>query len=615
MAGAKKLGIPELLQVAHQTNVWVLDAAGKRDEAQESIDFLLKQKPDDPQYYAQLAQVKAEQGDRAAACDAWRKAIQLYEDHKELSAAADAHLVLADLLRFGSTANPLEQRVHLEAADVLYRQLGSSEGQGKAEAFLGTYYAAQKNFAKAHQYFASALKIAREASRMSLEASVLFQVGYAYESSDDLTHAIESYRESADIYEKLNDSANEAFQLKNVANVSNTSHKPEEALETILRAKAVADKSDSWAARYWVRRALGEMYGHGGQFQSGLAALQEAKQISDIANQPLASAWAGLALAQFLTTVGSWQEALEQVHSAIPALQQFKDTDNEYFAYMELSGIYGERGSELKDLNKALEFYQIAYQLVVKAHPERAAGLNLEVADIYWQMGRFKDAISKANEALAYFKQLKNEQDEAGALMSRAEAQRSDGDLQGAEKSLLIAQPLVLRTNSFYNTGRFYYGRAGLYRAQGRLKESIEQYEQVINLLEQFKSSSNVENRRKVSEQYDYIYDELVETYYELGQTDKQGARSAADKALEYAELNKSRAFAKSWGHAFIDGLKHQVPAALQDRETTIADERDALQSELQQAMTGAGHRSVRQIKEGPGTLASASKGSRELAG
>lgn len=606
MAGAKELGIPELLQVAHQTNLWVLDAAGKHDEAQESIDFLLKQKPDDPMEYVQLAQLKAEQGDRVTAADAWKNAIRLYGDRKNLSGAADAHLALADLLSSGSSAHPEEQRVHLEAADDLYRQLGSSEGQVRAEAMLGTYYAGQKNATKAHQYFETALQIAHDARQNNLEAAVLYQVGHAYESSDDLTRAIESYRESGNIYEKLNDPANEAFQLKNVANVLNTLHKPEEALEMILRAKAVAETSNSWSARYWVRRALAEMYGQGGQFQSCLDALQEAKQISDTANQPLASAWAGLALAQFLTAVGSWQEALEQVQSAIPVFQQFKDTDSEYLAYMELSGIYGERESEIKDLNKALELYQVAYQLVAKTHPERTAGLDLEVAEIYWQMGRFKDAISKANEALAYFKQLKYEQDEAGALMSRAEAQRSDGDLRGAAKSLQIAQPLVVRTNNFYNTGRFYYCQAGLYRAQGRLKESIDQYEQVINLLEQFKSSSNVENRRKVSEQYDFIYDEMVETYYELSQTDKQGTRSSASKALEYAELNKARAFANSWGHAFADVLKRHVPAALQDRESTIASERDALQSELQQAMTGTGHRSVSQIKEALAKLGTA---------
>jgi tetratricopeptide (TPR) repeat protein len=418
MAGAKKLGIPQLLEAAHQTNVWVLDAAGKHDEAQESIQFLLKETPDDPLEYVQLAQIKAQQEDKIAAADAWRKAIKLYEAQKNLSGAADAHLAFANLLTSLAGADPDELRVNLEAADQLYRQLGSSVGRVNAEGSLGAYYAAHKNEAKSHEYFESALRVARDAKKKTLEAHVLSQIGQAYLNSDDLSQAIEYYRKSAELFEQENDPGDEAFQLKNVATALFASHQPEDALETILRAKAVADTSDSWAARYWARRALADLYGNRGQYQSGLITLQEAKQISDAANQPLSSAWAALALAVGLETVGSWQEGLEQVESAIPVLQQFKDTDDEYVAYAELSAIYGARESELKNLDKALEFYQMAHQLLVKTHPERAAELDLDLVEIYWQMGRFKDAISKANEALDYYKQLKDEADEGGALIS-----------------------------------------------------------------------------------------------------------------------------------------------------------------------------------------------------
>ncbi len=551
MAGAKKLGDMELLQHAHQTNVWVLDAAGRHDEAKESIDFLLDQKPDDPLEYVQLAQLKAKQDDRIGAADAWRRAIQLYGSTNPIG-AADAHLALATLLTSGAVAKSEEPRAHLEAADALYRQLHCAEGQIRAETLLATYYSGQKNTIKAHQYFESAITIARDNKKGNLEANVLFQVGLAYESSGDLTHAIKSYQESADIDKQLNDPANEAFRLKNVANILIFWHKQEEALETLLKAKAVADLSNSWAPRYSVRRVLAENYGREGQYQTGLVVLQEAKQISDDANQPLESAWASLALASDLEIVGSWQEALDQVYRAIPVFQKFKNAESEYVAYTELSAIYGERESELKDLDKALVFYQKAYALVMKSHPERAASLNLDVAEIYWGMGRFKDAISKTNEALDYFREIKDEPDQAAALISRAEAERSDGDLRAAEKSLQLARPLVMGSKNFYITGTFYYNQARLYRSQGRLKESIGQYEQVVGFLEQFKSSSNVDNRRKVSEKYDFIYDELIETYYALGRGDEQSRRSSADKALQYAELNKARAFANSWGRALL---------------------------------------------------------------
>jgi CHAT domain-containing protein len=598
MASAKKLGNVELLQQAHQTNVWVLEAAGKRAQAQESIQFLLKQKPDDPLEYVQLALLKTQQGDRLAAADAWRKAIQLYGVHNNLSGAANAHIALADLLTSGDGADPDERRTHLEAADALYRQLGSSEGRVKAEASLGIYFAAQKDVTKAHQYLESALKTAREVKRQDLEASVLSQIGQAYESSGDSDTAKEYYAQSATIYHQLKNPADESIQLMNLARGLYVVHQPEEALKKLLRAEALADTSDSWIARYWIRRSIADIYQTKGQYQSCLSALREAKQISDAAKQPLFSAWVSLAMAGYLQVIGDWQEASEQATLALPVLHQFNDTDDESVAYVELMAIYGARESELKDLNKALEFYQKAYQLIVTTHPERAASLNLDVAEIYWNQGKFKDAIAKANEALEYYKRLKDELNEANALISLSEGQRSGGDLQTAADSLRLAEPLVMRAKNFYTTGRLYYGQAALLRKQGRFKEAVDKYLQVVGMLEQFKSTSNTANRRLVSETYSFIYDELIDTYYSLGIADKQDAPLSAEKALEYTELNKSRVFANSWGLAFMDGLKRQVPAQLQEKERLLLAQQAALQSELQESLAGAAaHRPAAEIE------------------
>ena len=598
MAGANKLGIPQLLRVAHQTNVWVLDASGRHDEAQESIQFLLKETPDDPLAYVQLAQIKAQQNDKIAAADAWRKAIRLYEARQDLSGLADADLALANLLTFAPSADPEEIRVNFEAADKLYRQLSSRDGQVNAEASLGTYYAAHKNEGKSRQYFERALRIARDVKNKTLEARVLSQIGEAYLGSNDSARAIEYCKKSADLFQQGNDPGSEAFQLKKMADILNDSHRPEEALQTILQAKAAADRSNSWSARYWIRRTLATIYGNQGQYQDGVNVLREAKQISDDAHQLLNSAWAALDLAAGLETIGGWEEASEQINFAIPTLKRMNDSDDESVAYIELMAIYGARESELQDLPKALQFYQMAYDLIAKTHPERAAALNLDLTEIYWSQGRFKDAIVKASEASDYYKTIKNELGEAGALISLAEAQRSDGDLRAAAESLHLAEPLADHMKNFYTLGRFYYGRAGLYRAQGRLNDAIGEYERVIKMLEQFKSGSDQENRQHVSEHYDFIYDELIEAYYALAQSDKQHSESAADKAFEYAELNKARAFSNSWGHAFIDGLRHQVPADLRDKEASIANEREVLLSELQKTMIGVGTSSVKQNED-----------------
>ena len=162
--------------------------------------------------------------------------------------------------------------------------------------------------------------------------------------------------------------------------------------------------------------------------------------------------------------------------------------------------------------------------------------------------------------------------------------------------TLARASPLVKRTQNFYMTGRLYYGQANLLRKEGRFKEAIEQYELVIGLLEQVKSSSDLRHRRKASENYGFIYDELIDTYYSLGKEDEQYEVAAADNALRYSELNKSRLFTNSWGHTFIDVLKHQLPAQLQERERALSAQQETLRSELEQSMSGQGHKTVKEV-------------------
>jgi len=588
MTTAKQLGNPGLLLMAHQINAWVLEAAGKHDQAQESIQFLLDHSPQDGQGYVQLAQLKGQQGDKAGAIDAQRKAIQLFEARGDLSAEAAAHLALADLLRFGPGADSEEQRRSLEAAAKLYQRIANREGEVRAEGALGVYFSSRNNQLKTHQYFDEALTMAREIKRRDLEASVLSQIGQAYESSKDWTQAVDYYAKSSDTYHELKDPADEALQLGNVARGLDGSHRSEEALATLLKAQAIADMSDSWGARYWVRKSLAGIYDSQGQYQSGLRVLEEAKKISDSANQPLNSAWAALDIAVVLEITGNWQDAAEQINAAIPILKLYQDSDDQAIAYQELVAIYGGRESDIKDREKAMEFYNLAYECVAKSHPERAATLDMDLVELYWDSGRFKDAIAKANEALQYYTRLNNQFGEASVLISLAEAQRSDGDLQAAANSLRRAEPLVRRMNDFYTTGRLHYGKAGLLKKEGRFKEATEEYERVIELLEQFKSSVKTEARRPVSEAYSFIYDDLIDAYYSLGATDKHYASVAAAKALEYCELNKSRVFASSWGQALTDGLRSQVPAQLLEQERTLLTRQASLQSELQESTAGA---------------------------
>jgi CHAT domain-containing protein len=366
----------------------------------------------------------------------------------------------------------------------------------------------------------------------------------------------------------------------------------------IFMSPGVADTSGSWIARYWTRRALAAGYENRGEFENALAILREAGTISDSAHQQLNSAQASLALAEAFIDVGGWEDARDAINLSLPIFRQFNDKDSEISAYSDLMEIYGARESGLKDFDKALENYEAAYRMVRANDPGRAAALALGVEEIYWQQRRFKEAIAKVNEALDYYVRTKDDWDEGNALITLAEAQRSDGDLHAASTSLARAEPLVKRIHNFYMTGRLYYGQANFLKAQGQLKSAIEQYQRVIALLEQIKSDSALDIRRKASENYGFIYGELVDTYYLLSSEDAPNKLADAENALQYSELNKSRIFTNSWGRTFIDVLGMQLPADLRQREEALSTRHHALQSELAQSVSGQGQKTEKDIRE-----------------
>ena len=600
LAIAEKVGTPEALYFAHQTYSWVFDAAGRHDEAQRSAKYLLAHSPDNPSVLVGLAWFSLEKGDNAAALEAMNRAVELYHAAKDSKGEADTRVSIATLPGGIIGLTPEERVTHLEVATSLYRALGSSEGQITSQTYLGIQYASKGDDKRAHNLFQTALTLSRDIKKPSLEAFVFSQMASASATSHDLPHAAEYYRQAAKLYREQGDLTNEAMQRKGIADALLGTHDSEKALEEIMRARSAADESGNYSSRYWVRTTLGQIHESVGDYENAILDFREVKQIADDANQPLLSALASLAIARAVSTIGDWEGAYEEVSSALPIFEQFNNAYDEYFAYSMLMDIYGSRESDRNDYSKALESYQKAQEVALKTNLGRAAEaeLDLDAIEMFYNNGRYKDAIAKASEAVAYFKSNNDEADEANALLSLGEAERSDGDLKAATISIQLAAPLIEQSKDFYTIGRLHYGQAGLYRQNGKFSEAIEQYSDVINMIEEFKASSNAEEMRHVAESYGYIYDDLIDTYYSLAQEDKTSANQAAEKALEYTELNKARAFSMSWGSAFIAELRRGVPGALQEKESAINRDLVAFQSQLQGEAIAAGGRAVKHLNE-----------------
>jgi CHAT domain-containing protein len=602
---AKKINDPQLLAFAHQTNVWVSEAAGKPTEALASLLFLTA-KEATPSLYIQRASLEAQQGNDDAAITAWKQALHLFEIQKDLKGMASTNLSLAIALLSEHSSSGADAKLHALAALALYNQLNDLEGQARANLVLANYSAKSQDNIKALAYFSTALNGSRVAKQSGLEAYILAEIGRAYASSPTPLAALDYFHKSIDVYISLHDTGNQALVLKDEAEVLARQHKIEEALTIALTAQKVADTSGLWFPRFWTRWLLAMLYGNEGEYGKSITTLREAESISDEAHQPHDSALAALDLSEWLITIGNWEEALNTINRALPVFKTFKDTDNELSAYNTLTEIFGGRESELKDLDKALEYYGLARQLVGTSDPGKSADLSQEICEIYWQQGRFKESIQEASTALAYYRSSNNEWGQASSLITLAEAQRSVGDITAATESLSQAVPIVKQVNNFYMTGRLYYGQANLMKKEHKYKEAISKYTNVIDLLEQFKFGVDSDLQRKVSENYGFIYDELLDCYYQLSIADTQNQTSSADDALRYSELNKSRVFTTTWGRTFLTALRRGLPAELQEQERSLALRQSSLQTDSVDGVAGkASHLGGQgQTKETLGNLA-----------
>jgi hypothetical protein len=130
----------------------------------------------------------------------------------------------------------------------------------------------------------------------------------------------------------------------------NDLHKTDEAFEVALKAKRLADTSGSWVARYLVRRTLAAGYENRGEFEKRWPFFKRPCDQRFCTSSTEFCSWASLASSGSLVDVGGWEEARDAVNVSLPIFRQFKDTDSEISAYIELMDIYGARESELKDL-------------------------------------------------------------------------------------------------------------------------------------------------------------------------------------------------------------------------------------------------------------------------
>jgi hypothetical protein len=573
MALADKTDEKQSKDRANAINILARTALNQAGDAETSLRYFLESHPKDAAFHAQFAAALASNRHYEEAVAEFQVAISLAEDQKLPELAAATCMQMGTSLNESSAAS--DSRMQLSAftkAKEIYHKRGNKLLEGRAALFIGFYYQKQKDYERAERSADVASELGSEAQDPELKARAAWLKGDVLKSGGRTSDALSYHEQAVGYFQQSKDKAAEILVLLAKAEDQNALHDPDGAIATCRLAESKADSTVPAITQLSIQRDLGYLHLQQGEMEKAVQFFEGERDTAKAANDQRDLAFADLSISDVLQLLGKWDDALDAATDGSKIFEQMKDEAGEAAADAELINIYSDRTSSVQDFDKALSLYE------EQERNGHGANSKTDLIEIYLQKGLYQKAVPLAKAAASECERTHDTDCEAHALVSLAEVQRAAGDLQESTAILQQAGRLVEQSANFYLHGRFLYGEANLKRAQGADAEAVTIYEKLISLLEGVKGTSDASDQRAVSETYGFIYDELISTLYSLSTRNSkpEDGRIAAE-AFKYAEENRARQFAQSWGRTFVEEMRKTLPASVQAEEHLLNIRQDRL--------------------------------------
>ena len=560
---------------AEAADVLVQLQLGDVAAARTSLDKLISGAPDNPELHVELAMSLASSKLYDEATSQLDFAVKKFVSMEDKKTSAGAYMRVAIALNSDNSAKGQELQLrYLKEGERIYRDLGDIPQEAAACNALGAYYAKLSKWRAAVEQFNSAYGLAQKASRDDLAALALAGLGNAYQVQKDYSKASDFHRRAAEAYSKVRFPLQQVISLESLAEDYEAMREPGEALASLLQAKAAAVQIPP-LNQYFLDYFLGEFYRRKGQFEKSLATFHDAIAVTSQAEDLEHCGYAHLGAAQLDGLIGSWEDAVGETQVALDLFQKLGNKQGQASAWATLTGIYSDRSSSLKDFDLARQCYAKAQEFGY------GKTLELDLLEVYLQTGEYGEAARIAAESVKSCVKTADLDCQAHGLLTLSEAKRQGGDTKAAREALNQARPMASKSPDLYLRGRLLYAEARQLTSEHKFDEALSTYKTLITLIETVKGSLDARDQKALSENYGYIYDELVSLLYTMSASNPGERLRHASEAFQYAEINKARQFAESWGRAFVDQMRGSLPPRLQESERMLFSKRDKLFAEV----------------------------------
>jgi CHAT domain-containing protein len=563
------------LAFAAAANALVHTGTGDPASATETLEHLLAKVPDNPELHVELAMSLANSKFYEKAASQLELAVSKLTSEGDKKTAAGDYVRVAIVLSSDNSPKAQElQLQYLKFGQRIYHDLNAQAEEAGTLNALGEYYIKVSDVKAAIEQINKAYDLALRANRADLAAQAMSDLGNAYQAQKHFSEARDFHKKAAAAYHELRNPGLEAFCLQNLARDYAALNETDERLTALLEAKRAAASAPA-LSQYFANVFLGGFYREQGQFEKSLAIYHELIGITEQSGDVEHSAYTHLAIAELDGLIGGWEDAESESKVALGLFAQLGSKDGQAASWAVLTGIYSDRTSSLKDFDKARECYAKAQEFGY------GENLQLDLMEVYLQNGNYAEGEKIASASIRRCVKDADPDCQAHGLLSLSEIERLRGDIRAARTSLNQARPLASKSQEIYLHGRLLYTEARQLASERKLDEALASYKELIALIEGVKGKLDAREQRSLSENYDYIYDELVSLLYSMSKRDSQAQLKFASESLEYAEVNKARQFAESWGRTFVNQMQRLLPASVQEAERSLFSRRDRILGDL----------------------------------
>lgn len=575
---AQKTNDDRTITYAEAVNAMVQAQIGNIAATRSSLEKLIAKAPDNAELLVELAMSLASARLYSEANLQLESAVRrfLLAGDKKTAAGAYARAALA-LSSDSSDAAKKLRLEYLNTARKLYHELRADAEEAGALIVIGDYFLEGAQHKSAIENYRAAQELAQKSGQRNIVGQALLGLGNAYQAEKDFAKAKELHEKAAALFHELKNNVGETIALRNLGRDSYEVGDLDRALSALLDARKAAADTGTFN-RYLAAYLLGDFYRSQAQYEKAFASFREAVDITTREGDAEHCGYSHLAIASTDGLVGNWDDAITESENALSLFEKIGNKEGQANSWAELTGIYADRTSSVKDFAKAEECYRKALDL---GHGKI---LDLDLMEIHLQTGKYSEAAQIARARIQDCLKDKDSSCRAHALISLSEAERLSGNFRDSRAALTEARPLVAKSPELYLRGRLIYQESRLLASEGKLNDALASYQRLIALLESIKGKLDPQEQKSISENYGFIYDELVSLLYSMSKKTPKDQLNLTSESLEYAEKNKARQFAETWGRVFKNQMRLALAPTLQEREQALYAQRDRLMAKLEVA-------------------------------